>query len=62
MTKPNLERRAMIHSRYASGLSIRSIAKELGVSFQAIQAMLKRMNVPRRPRGGNQSSHSRHRQ
>jgi transposase len=61
MKKPNLERRAVVQAQYLAGLSIRAIASELGISFQAVQAMLKRMNIPRRPRGGNQSNHSRHR-
>jgi len=43
------------------GKSIRQIAAELGVTFQAVQSLLVRMGVPRRPRGGNTGSHSRHR-
>jgi transposase len=43
------------------GKSIRQIAAELGVTFQAVQSLLARMGVPRRPRGGNTGSHSRHR-
>jgi hypothetical protein len=60
MKPPNHERRAQVKALYESGLSVRQIAPKLGVTFQAVQSMLVRMGVPRRPRGGNQGPHSRH--
>ena len=61
MKMPNQERRALVKQLYESGLSVRQIAAQTGRTFQAIQSMLSRMGVPRRPRGGNQGPHSRHR-
>ena len=61
MRPPDLAKREEVATLYASGLSIRQIAEKLGKSFQAIQSMLVRMGIPRRPRGGNQGPHSRHR-
>lgn len=61
MKPPNLERRAQVKALYESGLSVRQISAQVGVTFQAVQSMLARMGVPRRPRGGNQGPHSRHR-
>lgn len=61
MRPPDLVKREKVATLYASGLSIRQIAEKLGKSFQAIQSMLVRMGIPRRPRGGNQGPHSRHR-
>lgn len=60
MKPPNLERREQVKTLYESGLSVRQIAAQIGVTFQAVQSMLARMGVPRRPRGGNQGPHSRH--
>lgn len=60
MKPPNFERRAQVKALYESGLSVRQIAAQVGVTFQAVQSMLARMGVPRRPRGGNQGPHSRH--
>lgn len=60
MKPPNYERRAQVKALYESGLSVRQIAAQVGVTFQAVQSMLARMGVPRRPRGGNQGPHSRH--
>jgi transposase len=57
---PNEERREMVKRLYLAGLSIRDVADKVGVTFQAVQAMLDRMDVPRRPRGGNTGGHSRH--
>jgi len=42
------------------GLSIRQVAERMGVTFQAVQSMLARRGIPRRPRGGNTGTHSRH--
>jgi hypothetical protein len=60
MKPPNHERRAQVKALYESGLSVRQIAAQIGVTFQAVQSMLVRMGVPRRSRGGNQGPHSRH--
>lgn len=60
MKPPNHERRAQVKALYESGLSVRQISAQVGVTFQAVQSMLARMGVPRRPRGGNQGPHSRH--
>ena len=60
-SRPNYERRDRVKQLYRSGLSVRQIAKEIGVSFQAVHSMLERMGIPRRQRGGNTGSHSRHR-
>ena len=59
MKPPNHERRAQVLALYDQGLSLRAIAKQIGCSHQAVHVMLVRMGVPRRPRGGNQGSHSR---
>ena len=61
MAKRNDARRAKIQAMYAAGKSIRQIATELQCTFQNIHGILARLGVPRRPRGGNQGSHSRHR-
>jgi len=55
------ERRRQIKRLYATGLTLRQIGAALGVTYQAVHSMLERMGVPRRPRGGNQGSHSRRR-
>lgn len=59
--KPAQARREMVKALYLSGLSIRQTALEVGITPQAVQSMLDRMGVPRRPAGGNTGSHSRHR-
>lgn len=59
--KPNDERRNQVRDLYLSGLTVRAVADKVGVTFQAVQSMLTRMGVPRRPRGGNTGSHSRRR-
>ncbi len=59
--KPNDERRTQVRDLYLSGLTVRAVADKVGVTFQAVQSMLDRMGVPRRPRGGNTGSHSRRR-
>jgi transposase len=59
--KPNDERRNQVRDLYLSGLTVRAVADKVGVTFQAVQSMLNRMGVPRRPRGGNTGSHSRRR-
>jgi transposase len=59
--RPNEERRQVIVALYQSGLSIRAVADMVGVTPQAVHSMLQRTGVERRPRGGNQGSHSRHR-
>lgn len=53
------ERRALIASLYAQGQTTRQIAERLGISYQAVHQMLQRLDIPRRPRGGNMGSHSR---
>lgn len=57
---PNEGRRQAVKAMYESGMSARTIAQSVGISPQAVLAMLKRMDVPRRPRGGNTGAHSRH--
>lgn len=58
--KPNTERRERVKLLYEQGLTVREVADAVGVTFQAVQSMLDRMGVPRRPRGGNMGAHSRH--
>lgn len=58
---PHDIRRAKVAALYRSGLSIRAVAGEVGVTFQAVHSMLRRMGVKLRGRGGNTGSHSRHR-
>jgi transposase len=57
---PHAIRRAKVLALYRSGLSLRLVAKEVGVSFQAVHSMLRRIGVPLRSRGGNTGGHSRH--
>ena len=59
--KPNEERRLRVIQLYQMGLSMRDVAREVGVTFQAVHSMLVRAGVYRRPRGGNTGAHSRHR-
>lgn len=56
----NATRRKIVVALYEKGLSIREVAKLLGITFQAVHAMLLRSGVTPRPRGGNTGSHSRH--
>ena len=58
---PHAIRRAKVMALYRSGLSLRLVAAEMGVSFQAVHSMLRRMGVSLRSRGGNTGNHSRHR-
>lgn len=58
---PLAERRRLVAELYQSGHTTRQIAEQLGVSYQAIHQMLQRLDIPRRPRGGNMGSHSRRR-
>lgn len=58
--KPNVDRRERVRALYEQGLTVREVADAVGVTFQAVQSMLDRMGVPRRPRGGNMGAHSRH--
>ena len=58
--KPNLERRGEVAALYQQGLTLRQVATQLGITYQAVYAMLKRCNVPLRPRGGSTGGHSRH--
>lgn len=60
MAKRNEARRHKVRELYLSGRSIRSIAEELRCTFQNVHGMLMRLGIPRRPRGGNQGGHSRH--
>ena len=57
---PNEHRRHTVRVLYESGLSIRDVSVRIGVSFQAVHALLKRSGVVLRPRGCNVGSHSRH--
>lgn len=59
--KPNEERRRRVEALYLQGMSVRAVAREVGVTFQAVHAMLVRAGIYRRPPGGNQGAHSRHR-
>ena len=60
--RTHAEKREMVERLYVTeGLSIRQVAERMGVTFQAVQSMLARHNIPRRPRGGNNGPHSRHR-
>lgn len=53
-------RRAHAKELYEQGLPLRQIALRMGVTYQAVHYLLKRQEVPMRPRGGNQGAHSRH--
>lgn len=59
--RPNESRRQAVAAMYQGGMSLRAIADMVGVSAQAVQSMLVRMGVARRPPGGNTGGHSRHR-
>jgi DNA invertase Pin-like site-specific DNA recombinase len=61
MRPKNHERRAQVQTLYEQGLSLRAVAKAIGCTHQAVHDLLKRMGIQRRPPGGNQGSHSRHR-
>lgn len=58
---PNEAKRQKVADLYLSGLTVREVAREVGVTFQAVHSMLVRMGVSLRPRGGNNGPHSRHR-
>jgi transposase-like protein len=58
--KPNLAKREKVIDMYDSGMTMRAVAAVMGVSHQAIHRMLWRAGHPRRMRGGNTGSHSRH--
>lgn len=58
---PDEARRTFVADLYCKGLTIRRIAELLGVSSQNVHKLLTKAGVPRRPRGGNTGSHSRHR-
>ena len=58
---PNEARRQRVIALYQTGLSMRDVAREVGVTFQAVHSMLVRAGVYRRSRGGNTGGHSRHR-
>lgn len=60
--QPNVERRRLVASLYKAGLSLRQIAAQTGVTYQAVYQMLVRQGITMRPPGGNQGGHSRHRQ
>jgi transposase len=57
---PNLARRQAVKALYEGGLTVRAVAERVGVTYQAAHAMLKRMGVTMRKRGGSVGSHSRH--
>lgn len=57
---PNEARRERVIQLYQMGLSMRDVAREVNVTFQAVHSMLVRAGVYRRPRGGNSGTHSRH--
>ena len=56
----SLERRAACVALYREGLTMKQIAERVGISRQAVHLHLKMANEPRRPRGGNTHSGSRH--
>lgn len=58
--KPNEDRRSVAKMLYNSGLSLRSVADKMGITFQAVHALLKRSGVTMRSKGGRSGSHSRH--
>jgi transposase len=53
-------RRAHAKELYDQGYALRQIAVRMGITYQAVHYLLKRQDVPMRPRGGNQGAHSRH--
>ena len=53
--------REEIVARYVAGASQAEVARQFGVTRQAVCQILKREGVVARPRGGNQGGHSRHR-
>lgn len=57
--KPNEEKRDVAKMLYLSGLSIRQVAEEMGVTFQATHGMLQRSGVKLRGKGGMTGGHSR---
>jgi transposase-like protein len=57
---PNTEKRERVIDMYDSGMTMRQIAAKIGVSHQAVHQMLWRAGHPRRMRGGNTGTHSRH--
>jgi transposase len=50
-----------VKALYEAGMTIRDVAARVGTTYQAVHAMLQRMGVPIRPRGGSTGAHSRHR-
>lgn len=56
----DLARRQQAAALYRAGLTLRAIAAQMGVSYQAVHKLLVKAGVERRPRGGNTGSHSRH--
>ncbi len=58
---PNKARRTAVKALYEAGMTIRDVAARVGTTYQAVHAMLQRMGVPIRPRGGSTGAHSRHR-
>lgn len=59
--RPNTTRREQVKAMYHNGMSLRLIAQELGVTYQAVHSMLLRSGVQMRSQGGNNGPHSRHR-
>jgi hypothetical protein len=57
---PNDARRHTVRVLYESGLSLRMVADRIGVTYQAVHALLQRSGVVLRPRGCNVGTHSRH--
>ena len=57
---PNEARRHTVRVLYESGLSLRMVADRIGVTYQAVHALLQRSGVVLRPRGCNVGTHSRH--
>lgn len=53
-------RRAHAKELYEQGFSLRQISVRMGISHQAVHALLRRSGVEMRLRGGNQGAHSRH--
>ena len=57
---PNEARRHTVRVLYESGLSLRMVADRIGVTYQAVHALLQRSGVVLRTRGCNVGTHSRH--
>jgi transposase-like protein len=50
--RPNEARRQAVKALYENGMTIRAVAERVGTTYQAAHAMLQRMGVTLRKRGG----------